>query len=69
MQGMAHRPGLGAGGVDLQHLYISGNFKGGTLATRTKVFQRIDEFLNSTLYDYKTSIGPLKVLEEPPAKK
>ena len=61
--------GLGAGGVDLQHLYISGNFKGGTLATRTKVFQRIDEFLNSTLYDYKTSIGPLKVLEEPPAKK
>ena len=68
-EGGSYRAGLGAGGVDLQHLYISGNFKGGTLATRTKVFQRIDEFLNSTLYDYKTSIGPLKVLEEPPAKK
>jgi acetyl esterase/lipase len=62
--------GLGSGGVDLQHLYITGDFKGGTLATRTKVFQRIDEFLNATLYDYAASIGPLKVLEEkPPAKK
>lgn len=60
--------GVGSGGVDLQHLYINGDFKGGTLATRTKVFTRIEEFLNSTLYDFASTIGELKVLDDvPPA--
>ena len=35
--------GFGSHGVDLERFSIDGEFKGGTLATRTKVFQRIDE--------------------------
>ena len=58
--------GVGSGGVDLQHLYINGDFKGGTPATRTKVFARIEEFLNSTLYDFSSTIGELKVLDDAP---
>ncbi|MEN9662350.1 MAG: hypothetical protein RL324_1299 [Verrucomicrobiota bacterium] len=58
--------GVGSGGADLQHLYINGDFKGGTLATRTKVFARIEEFLNSTLYDFSSTIGELKVLDDAP---
>ena len=40
---------------------LDGPFVGGSLATRTKVFNRIEEFLNFNLYDFGTSIGNLKV--------
>jgi dienelactone hydrolase len=59
--------GIGAKGAEVEHLGLDGPFVGGSLATRTKVFNRIEEFLNFNLYDFGTSIGNLKVLEEPGA--
>lgn len=59
--------GLGAKGAAVEHLGLDGPFVGGSLATRTKVFTRIEEFLNFNLYDFSSSIGELKVLEDKPA--
>jgi alpha/beta superfamily hydrolase len=59
--------GLGAKGATVEHLGLDGPFVGGSLATRTKVFTRIEEFLNFNLYDFGSSIGELKVLEDKPA--
>ena len=63
--------GIGAKGAEVEHLGLDGPFVGGSLATRTKLFNRIEEFLNFNLYDFGTSIGNLKVLEDPvpPVKK
>ncbi len=64
--------GLGAKGTDIERLGLDGPFVGGSTATRTKVFQRIEEFLNFNLYDFGATVGALKVLEDapaPPAKK
>jgi acetyl esterase/lipase len=58
--------GIGAKGANVEHLGLDGPFTGGSLETRTKVFARIEEFLNFNLYDFSASIGDLKVLEEPP---
>jgi dienelactone hydrolase len=59
--------GLGAKGTEVEHLGLDGPFVGGSTATRTKVFQRIEEFLNFNLYDFGATVGKLKVLEDAPA--
>jgi hypothetical protein len=56
--------GIGNRGVDVEHLYINGDFQGGSLATRTKVFERIQEFLNLNLYDFGTGFGEVRKAEE-----
>ena len=60
--------GLGGGRLDFARVSLSEDFRTGSSATRAKAFQRIEEFLNEHLYEYGTSVGPLKVLETPPAK-
>jgi acetyl esterase/lipase len=59
--------GIGAKGAEVEHLGLDGPFVGGSLATRTKVFSRIEEFLNFNLYDFAATVGNLKVLDEPAA--
>lgn len=61
--------GLGGGALDYERVTIREDFRTGSSESRAKAFQRIDEFLNEHLYEYGTSVGPLKVLETPPAKK
>lgn len=58
------RLGIGMKGAKIERMSINGKFEGGSPATRAKIFTRIDEFLNSNLYDYTSKIGELKVLEE-----
>ena len=59
--------GIGAKGAEVEPLGLDGPFVGGSLATRTKVFSRIEEFLNFNLYDFAATVGNLKVLDEPAA--
>ena len=61
--------GLGGGGLGYERVKIDEDFRTGSSESRAKAFQRIDEFFNEHLYEYGTTVGPLKVLETPPAKK